>query len=195
VDLVNRIDPKRLKFGDEKLLKGREIFARSSRRDILTGEVPCVPTPGNFRNAYCITGIIAIDSKQKCATWVIQEETNDSFMFSLAIENAIATGFLKGGDVLVLDNAAIHQGGENRNLGDWLWDFHGVYLLLLPARAPELNPIELLWNTLVKRMQQYSNDKIASLGPDGCAHAADFVLSNFSRSDIKKMYRHCGYLE
>ena len=63
-----------------------------------------------------------------------------------AIEAAIAMRFLREGDVLVLDNAANHTGRGNTVLEDWLWEDHSVLVLFLPARAPEWNPIELMWN-------------------------------------------------
>jgi hypothetical protein len=52
--------------------------------------------------------------------------------------------FLQRWDILVLDNASIHVGGENTNLGDWLRDGLSTWneqplripLLLLPARSP-----------------------------------------------------------
>ena len=43
---------------------------------------------------------------------------------------------------MVLDNAAIHTGKENTVVEDYLWDTYGIFLLFLPARAPEWNPME-----------------------------------------------------
>ena len=55
----------------------------------------------------------------------------------LQIQLAVLTGFLLPGDILVLDRAAIHIGGCNETLQDWLWDNFRVFILLLPARCPE----------------------------------------------------------
>jgi hypothetical protein len=54
--------------------------------------------------------------------------------FAAAVEGAIAIGFLKRGDILVLDNAGIHIYQENVVLEEWLWDECGILLLTLPTR-------------------------------------------------------------
>ena len=48
---------------------------------------------------------------------------------------AIFLGFFNPGDILVLDNAAYHCGGENSVLEDWRWSRHRIFLLLLPPRC------------------------------------------------------------
>jgi hypothetical protein len=47
---IIKIAPHRLKFGDEKLLKGGDLFNRQVRRNPMTGEVPSVLTSLDFRN-------------------------------------------------------------------------------------------------------------------------------------------------
>ncbi len=79
--------------------------------------------------------------------------TVDADLFSMEIEAAIAMRFLGEGNVLVLDNAANHTGRGNTMLEDWLWEDHSVLVLFLPARAPEWNPIELMWNCLTQRLK------------------------------------------
>ena len=66
----------------------------------------------------------------------------------MEIKAALATGYLRPGNILVLDNVANHSGKENTVLEDWLWKRHRVFVLFLPARAPEWNPIELVWSCL-----------------------------------------------
>ena len=67
----------------------------------------------------------------------IMEGINDAENFCLQIQLAVLTGFLLPGDILVLDRAAIHIGGCNETLQDWLWDNFCVFILSLPARCPE----------------------------------------------------------
>lgn len=76
------------------------------------------------------------------------------------MEGVILTGWFHPFDVLVFNNAAIHEKGYNYDLREFLWEPLGldgsplqILLLPLPTRLPELNPIELLWNTLVMRLK------------------------------------------
>ena len=87
------------------------------------------------------------------------------------------SGFFHCGDVLVLDNATIHNGGENSVLEDWLWDNFGICLLLLPARSPELNPIEQVWKLLVQKMKKVPLNVMREAGADASAQAASVILS------------------
>ncbi len=42
---IARISPEGLKYGDKKSLKGKAIFDKLARRDVLTGLVPCEDIP------------------------------------------------------------------------------------------------------------------------------------------------------
>ncbi len=81
----------------------------------------------------------------------------------MEMEDAVASGFLRPGDVLVMDNAANHTGKENTVLEDWLWNDHYIFALFLPARTPEWNPIELLWICLSMRSKHNDWDNIHGL--------------------------------
>ncbi len=85
---------------------------------------------------------------------------NNAAVFSETVIRMVSTSFLRQGDVLVLDNAAIHHYQESKTLGDYLWYEHGILITFLPTRAPALNPIEQMWNILVQRLKN-----VAVLGP------------------------------
>ena len=189
---VAMVDPKRLKFGDEKLLKGQELFNRRVRRNPITGEIPPVLTSPDFRNTYTITGFCGIDTTV-CPVWFdIHQYNNDAIEFAISLENAISGGFLKAGDILVLDNAAYHTGGENSVLEDFLWTNHGIFLIFLPPRCPEFNPIEIVWLTLVQRLKNFPLGLIRSVGADGVAIAAHFVLLGITHEEVAKFFLHAG---
>ena len=65
---------------------------------------------------------------------------------------------MRADGILVLDNAANHTGKENSVLEEWMWEYHQIYVLFLPARTPEWNPIELVWNCLEERLKAYEFD-------------------------------------
>lgn len=133
VDFVQQVDPRRLKFGDEKLLKGSEVYCRQGRRNVITGEIPEFIVNSDFRNTYSITGFCGIDPESPAVCFDMHDEKNDSFSFSNAIMRALTEGFLRAGDILVLDNAAIHFKGDNDGLIDWIWNNHGVAIVPLPT--------------------------------------------------------------
>eukprot|EP00571_Detonula_confervacea_P003009 CAMPEP_0172316252 /NCGR_PEP_ID=MMETSP1058-20130122/27605_1 /TAXON_ID=83371 /ORGANISM="Detonula confervacea, Strain CCMP 353" /LENGTH=173 /DNA_ID=CAMNT_0013030521 /DNA_START=69 /DNA_END=586 /DNA_ORIENTATION=+ len=96
----------------------------------------------------------------------IHDEINTATEFSVQVELEMSSVFFYPGDVMVLDNATIHSDGENSVLEDWLWDRFGVFVLFLPARSPEFNPIELVWNTLVARLKNVPLDELYAIGSD-----------------------------
>ena len=113
------------------------------------------------------------------------------------IQEAFATAWLRANEILGFDNAAIHQNGYNGDLADFLWNSPGldneplkILLLPLPTRSPELNPIELVWNILVMRV----NYRSLEVGQSHVvARAAENILNNMDFDLIRRTYRHCGF--
>ena len=96
-------------------------------------------------------------------------------------------------DVLVVDRAAIHTGGASATLEDWLWDNFRIFMLLLPARTPEWNPIELVWNMFVQRLNVFNLRKAIEMGPHALLQATEIILQNISHSEVDGCYRKSGY--
>ena len=115
-----RIDPGRLKYTDEKSLKGKDICNKKARRDPLTGIVPPTMTDPDLRNTYSIIGICGISKQSTPVQYWITKAAVYAKPFALEIEDVIASRFLRPGNVLVMDNAANHTGKENTVLEDWL---------------------------------------------------------------------------
>ena len=60
--IINNVDdPRRIKFIDEKWLKGAEIYFIKARADPKTGQLPDILVGSNFRNTYSIVGFCGID--------------------------------------------------------------------------------------------------------------------------------------
>ncbi|KAL7543505.1 hypothetical protein ACHAXR_013180, partial [Thalassiosira sp. AJA248-18] len=190
--MISVFDRSRIKFGDEKHLKGAELFCRRTRRNIVTGEVPPIMTHPDFRNTYSIVGFCGIDCRTTPLRYTIAEGINDAENFAICIELAVIFGWLLPYDVVVLDRAAIHTGGENRILEDWLWDNFRIFVLLLPARTPEWNPIELVWNILVQRLQIFSLDLANSFGKHSLVVASQSILDSITHDDVEGCFRKCG---
>jgi hypothetical protein len=120
LDHIARISPERLKYGDEKSLKGKAIFNKLAQQDVLTGLVLPTTTDPNLRNSYSIIGICGICTRSTAVRYPITNATMDTNLFSLEIESAIANQYLCAGNVLVLDNASNHTGKGNSVLKEWL---------------------------------------------------------------------------
>ncbi len=104
--------------------------------------------------------LLALWAKNNQTTLKLRDGINNAAVFSETVIRIVATGFLWQGDVLNLDNAAIHHYRESTTLGDYLWYEHGILITFLPTCAPELNPIEQMWNILMQRLKN-----ITLLGP------------------------------
>jgi len=194
------VDARRFKFGDEKSLKGEELFNRKVRPDPLTGIVPPVIADSDFRNTYCIMGFCGVDPMSAPFQYTIGEDNHDSDCFVDTVYRLVAIGWLKRNDILVVDNSQVHCGREAAELEDYLWNvcspFDGqpLYILLvyLPTRSPELNPIELLWHTLVERLKALRLQG-AWNGRETVFLHAQSIMNGFDHGLVARMFNHCGY--
>ena len=122
--------PHRIKFGDEKPLKGADLFNGKARKDLFTGLVPPTIVDSDFRNTYNVIGFCGIDVNVPAMDFYIvgEDEATTSATFMAAIQSSVTKGFLVAGDILVLDNAAIHLYRESQDLFDYLWS-RGILLI------------------------------------------------------------------
>ena len=185
---------RRLKLCGEKPIKGNELYRKKTRRNPITGEVPCCNVPSDFRNTYNTIGFCGVHPSTHPVHFEIHKGIADSYVYRAAIYNAIADGFLKPYDFLVVDNAAIHVGSANTDLRNSLFEEYKIILILLPTRCPELNPIKLVWNGMVQKMKRMYFDALMAAGPYPIARAAAYGIKEFTHHDIAKLYRHQGYL-
>ena len=190
---VATFDRHRLKFGDEKHIKGAELWCRKTRRNVFTGIVPPVLTHSDFRNTYSIVGFCGIDQRTTPLRYGISQGINDATNFAIQVQLAVMSGFLLPYDVLIVDRAAIHTGGCNATLEDWLWDNYRIFMLLLPARTPEWNPIELVWNILVQRLRTFSLHLANQFGKQSLLGASEVILDNITHKEVDGCFRKSGY--
>ena len=159
---------------------------------MFTGEVPPVLTHSDVRNTYSIVGFCGIDNRTTLVRSGISPGINDAVNFAIMSELAVIVGSLLTYDVLVLDRAAIHTGGENTFMEDWLRDNCRIFVLLLPARTPEWNPIELVWNILVQRLTIFSLDIAHSLDKHSFIQVAHVILDGITQEEVDGCFRKCG---
>lgn len=103
--------------------------------------------------------------------------------FALYISQFLAPT-LRAGDVLVLDNLAVHKMG---GLREWLAE-RGVDVLFLPPYSPDFSPIEQAWSklkTAVRTAQAQSRQALEQ----AVRAAVDWISS----ADATNWFNHCGY--
>ena len=186
-------------FLDEKHIVNRDTIRMKGRANPITGKLECIAVSGDFREAYNLMAIISANpEKKKPIAYHIQTSNNTAKSFYLFIQNLIETNFFRHNEVLVMDNAAIHVGGEAKDIENLLWDTEvdgrplRVLIIFLPTRSPELNPIELVFHILSRRIQNFRYGTHFSQGR-AVVRKASQVLDSMSYELILKCYIHCGY--
>jgi transposase len=106
---------------------------------------------------------------------------NPSF---LAYVEQVLVPTLRRGDVVVLDNLAIHKQAEVRAAIERV----GAYLRFLPPYSPDFNPIELAFAKLkafLRAARPRTFDHVIAL--------VATALELFSPTECRNYVRHCGY--
>jgi hypothetical protein len=67
--------------------------------------------------------------------------------FQDAVLEALVVGILRWGNVLVLDNKAIHRHKHFSILEDVLLEV-GIFIMFMPTGSPDLNPMKSMWRRL-----------------------------------------------
>ena len=158
----------------------------------LTGVVPPVMTHSDFRNTYSVIGFCGIDTRTTTVRYGISQGNNNAENFAVQVQLALLSWLLPPHDVLMLDRAAIHTSGKNTTLEEWLWDDFSIFLLLLPARTSEWDPIELVWNILVQRLQVLSLDLAMKMGEHSLVQASQVILDNITHQEVDGCFKKCG---
>jgi hypothetical protein len=112
-----------------------------------------------FVKAYNLLASISWNPKKPSPIhYVIGKENGDLTSFAAYIMQLISSHWFEHGDVLILDNVAVHSGGDAGNVQDYLWDMVvdgrplNILVIFLPTQSPELNPIELVFHILARHI-------------------------------------------
>ena len=100
---------------------------------------------------------------------------------------------LKCGDIFILDNFSVHVNGDNVSLEETLWYDCSIVLVNLSLYNPELNPSEVVFNTLLQRLSRV-RVCYKSLDVVDCMHAIKLTMASFDVDNIVAFYKHCGYI-
>jgi len=86
----------------------------------------------------------------------MKEETNDQYDFLATIIQFIEAGYLVQGDILILDNARIHDSLDIWDPLTQALERHQIQMIFLPKYSPELNPCELVHAFVKKYLRDHS---------------------------------------
>jgi transposase len=192
-------DHSKFNFIDEKHIYNKDMYPTKVRRDPLDGKLPGIHVSGNFREAYNIMAIISPNpDKPHPIDYTIGEENGTSEAFVGFMTYLIAKRFLRHNEFVVMDNAAIHYQRNATVIEDMLWetivDGRPLHILViqLPTRSPELNPIELVFHILARRIRSFRY-RTARPCDKAVLHRAAQVMDDMTYALILRCCAHCGY--
>lgn len=150
-------------------------YARAPRGTRVQGAVP--------RNHGQNTTLLAALSAEGVGPVMALDGAADGPAFVAYVREFLAPT-LRPGQVVVLDNLAVHKAAEARALVE----ARGCTLLFLPAYSPDLNPIELAFAKLKEALRRAGARTKAALEA-AIARALDAITAR----DARGWFAACGY--
>ena len=198
---VHRLsDHTRWVFFDEKHLVNKDTLPGKVRANPLSGHVDAIGVSGDFRESYNLIAAISCNlNKPRPMVYTMGKKNGTAESFMELMRRLISSGWLQHGDVVCMDNARIHTGGEAVALEGLLWDYEkdnrplNIITVFLPTRSPELNPIELVFHILARRIRSYRVRTGSGPTDNEVVRYASSVMDDISVATIAKCYMHCGY--
>jgi transposase len=137
--------------------------------------------------------------KVKPVVYTIGKDNGTAAAFVSFCQMMVVSRWLRHDDeIIVMDNAATHTGGESEELerffGETIIDGRPLHILViyLPTRSPDLNPIELVFHMFARRVISYRLRHDCPGGPvdsDIIRFGSD-VLNDITYETILKCYQH-----
>lgn len=176
-------DPEHLVFIDESSIRTnhspRYGWAESHERCI--GYAPC------SWKALTIIGALRLNERHEqivAPLTATYEENVTGELFKEFMEEMLLPE-LKRGDIVVMDNAAIHKKGVNTKL----FARRGIQIIFLPPYCPELNPIEHMWSKMKSVLRKIGARTVGAL-----KHAVAEALFAITHADRVGWFQGCGYI-
>ena len=149
---------------------------------------------GDFRDSYNLFAIISCnENKLRPIAYSIGRDNGNAASFLGFVEFLLLHNWFERGDVIIMDNASIHTGGEAEIVEDLLWESAGVIVIFLPTRSPELNPIELIFHILTRRIRSYRQEQMVGGCDEVVLDLTCRVLDDIPYDLVARCCTHCGY--
>ena len=173
-----REEPHRLVFVDECATKTNMTRARGrARRGVR------VRDHAPHRHAGTRTFVAGLRYDRLVAPWLL-DGAMDRLAFELWVEIQLAPGLSKG-DVVVLDNLAVHKSPKVAEL----LRARGAWALFLPKYSPDLNPIEMAFSKLKAHLR-----RIGARTLDALWRAVGEVCVLYDPDECWNYFREAGYV-
>lgn len=150
-------------------------YGRSPRGTRLHDHTPC--------SHWQATTVIAALSVEGIRAPAVFDGPIDNVSFLAYVEQVLAPA-LRHGDVVLLDNLAVHKQPEVRTAIEVV----GAHVRFLPPYSPDFNPIEQAFAKLkafLRAARPRTFDRVVTLVAD--------ALKLFSAGECENYVRHCGY--
>jgi hypothetical protein len=158
-DIIDKFPNKSIfNFLDEKRIVNKDAMASGIRADPTTAFMDFMPVSGDFHDAFNLFAVVSANpEKRHPIEWITGRENGDSHCFVPFMKHLITSGWFSHDEVLVMDNAAIHTGGDADIVEDLLWD------TVMEGRA--LNVLAPLSqsSTFLLEESNHSNTKLQAL--------------------------------
>ena len=94
--------------------------------------------------------------------------------------------------MFVVDNYTVHTKGDNIGLQDELCNHHGVLMITLPPYHADLNPTELIFQTLLQRLVSL-RARYKAYTEQSFIEEIIAKMINFTLHDVLSFFEKCGY--
>jgi hypothetical protein len=175
---------RQIKFLDEVHFQAKSLVCR--RVVGLRGTRTVRVSHASLDERLTATTLLTPQNSQKPLTFWIREESNDQWDFFEFLVSAVEEGSLKSGDILVIDNAAVHAGMDSYPLLNAFLEASSIQIVFLPAYSPELNPTELVFGFVKNFLRKYRHST------DSLKESIIFAFGQVSCEMILRFYSHCA---
>lgn len=171
------LDPQRLVFLDETWVKTNltRLWGRAPRGQRVVEPVP----HGHWKTT---TFLAALRVTGLTAPLVVDGAINGELFLSYVRQQLAPT--LLHGDIVVMDNLSAHKVAGVRQAIEAA-DAQVVYL---PPYSPDLNPIELVFSKFKWLVRSAAERTV-----DGLWRLCGQLLDQFTSTECKNYFHHCGY--
>ena len=141
-----------------------------------------------YGNEYYVVLFCGLEAARSGVGYGIGSGAINSSIFNDQILYALNSGWLRGGDVLVMSDTKVHTGGECAGLDEWLWERYRILVMYLPPGTTNSTPVSKLWKEVTQDMKAVPKNPFV---PHSVTHAAEMVLNTFTNQDMRRFYNDC----